>query len=490
MLLSLLCSLVVAGDAEPLGKLPVTHRVPAGWEAQKPRSSMRAAQYRVAGSEQSCVVYWFGAGNGGGKDANFDRWKSQFEEGAELEVVDVDVAPGVRASMMFVKGTYVAEVRPGSEQRLDEAGWTMFAAYLEVPEGPLYLKLVGPNAEIDPQRAAFVAWVESFRAANEGSDDVRFATDLERICLPKGRRVGAPGHAKVERYLEERLQGLGLAPYARSSFRLEYQQDGESFVNLVGVIPGTDRSLAPLLIGAHYDSVIDAPCADDNAAAVCIALDAALTLGPASLARDVVIALFDAEEPPFFHSEAMGSTRFFRDEKDARGFHAALILDLVGHDVMLPMPGGEAVADVMFVTGAESHAGIAAAVDPRTAREGLRVVATLNDYIGDMSDHHVFRENGVPYLFLSCGRWEHYHMPSDTVDRLNPAKMGRIADWLVEVARDLAAVDLEGGPPDGDFTLELECRSAAAVLAALGLPTPTTRDEMDAVAKALLDTGL
>jgi Zn-dependent M28 family amino/carboxypeptidase len=48
-----------------------------------------------------------------------------------------------------------------------------------------------------------------------------------------------------------------------------------SFCNLAGVIPGSNPHLAPLLVGAHYDSVIAAPCADDNAAAVAIAFSAA-----------------------------------------------------------------------------------------------------------------------------------------------------------------------------------------------------------------------
>lgn len=480
-------------------EVPVTHRIPAGWAPTPARSSMRLAQFVTApDSEHPVVVYWFGAGNGGGKAANFARWVGQFEEGVETEEAVLEVAAGVRAELLFAEGTYVAEVRPGSATRLHEPDWAMFAAFVAVPEGPLYIKLVGPRGELAPRRAEFTAWIESFRVAKEEGVVDRFAADLERICLENGRTVGSPGHREVEAYLEGRLNELGLAPYDGTSFRLEYERDDVSFVNLVAVLPGTDRALAPVLIGAHYDSVIDAPCADDNAAAVVIALEAARVLGDATRPRDVVIALFDAEEPPYFHSDAMGSTRFFHDDADARGFHAALILDLVGHDVALPIPGGDAVADAMFVTGAESHAGIAAAVEPRLAREGLRVVAALNDYVGDMSDHHVFRENGVPYLFLSCGRWEHYHMPTDTVDRLNPDKMGRIAEWLVEVARDVAAADLEGPPPDGDFTLELECRSISAVLASLdprvlaavGLSPPTTREEMDTVARALLDAGL
>ena len=99
----------------------------------------------------------------------------------------------------------------------------------------------------------------------------KLAKSLERdvlgIALEHGRRVGSEGHTIVEEYLLERLDEIGCEPYAGDSFSLPYLQDGELFTNIVGVIPGKDRSKQPLLIGAHYDSVIDAPCADDNAAA-------------------------------------------------------------------------------------------------------------------------------------------------------------------------------------------------------------------------------
>jgi len=38
------------------------------------------------------------------------------------------------------------------------------------------------------------------------------------------------------------------------------------------MVRGGDPDLAPLLVGAHFDSAIAAPCSDDNAAAVAIAL--------------------------------------------------------------------------------------------------------------------------------------------------------------------------------------------------------------------------
>jgi hypothetical protein len=102
------------------------------------------------------------------------------------------------------------------------------------------------------------------------------------------------------------------------------------------VIAGTDRRLPPLIIGAHYDSVIAAPSADDNAAAVAIALSSATALGATPRARDIVIALFDAEEPPYILGPDMGSVRFCASQTDAPAVHAALVLDLVGHGFTLP----------------------------------------------------------------------------------------------------------------------------------------------------------
>jgi hypothetical protein len=126
--------------------------------------------------------------------------------------------------------------------------------------------------------------------------------DVRAISLEEGRRVGMPGHAIVEEYLEDRLSEIGCEPYDGDSFRLPYRMKKMDFTNLIGVIPGRNRSKPPLLIGAHYDSVIDAPCADDNAAAVAIAL----------AAGDMV----NMDE------------RLDRD--------LALVMDLVGHDICVP----------------------------------------------------------------------------------------------------------------------------------------------------------
>ena len=104
--------------------------------------------------------------------------------------------------------------------------------------------------------------------------------------------VGFPGHRRARQVLCRRLREIGCEPWRRDDFEMPYEGDGESFCNLAGVVRGRDSRLAPLLVGAHYDSVIPAPCADDNAAAVAIALAVAAHLkksGP--LDRNLVVAM-------------------------------------------------------------------------------------------------------------------------------------------------------------------------------------------------------
>jgi hypothetical protein len=135
----------------------------------------------------------------------------------------------------------------------------------------------------------------------------RLRGDVEALATPAGREVGSAGHEQARGYLLGRLGELDLEPYAGAGFSLPYRVEHFEFSNLVAVVPGGDRSLPPLLLGAHYDTAGPLPGADDNAAAVAIALAVAERLRTAPGRRDVVFALFDAEEPTYYLTGAMGS---------------------------------------------------------------------------------------------------------------------------------------------------------------------------------------
>jgi len=348
--------------------------------------------------------------------------------------------------------------------------------------------------------------------------------DVEAICFPRGRLVGSPGHKKARKVLCARLEEIGCVPFRGDSFELPYQRSGQSFCNLIGVIPGSKPQLPPLLVGAHYDSAIAAPCADDNAAAVAIALSTGEHIAAdRELERDLIIAIFDAEECPYFSTGSMGSQRFYEDQRGDRTIHAAIIMDLVGHDVsihssmlgLVPQVGGilsklpglsdrdiplPVLHPLLFVTGTESHPDLPETLEDAGVTDGLKVIATLNSYVGDMSDHGVFRENGVPYFFLSCGHWAHYHQRSDTPDRLNYRKMERITRQVCGLLSSLDAQALKrrGNKARVCETLELEIASMrrsfgplwSLLLKRAGLADVGSRKEMDRLVGSILALGL
>ena len=341
--------------------------------------------------------------------------------------------------------------------------------------------------------------------------------DTAALAMEHGRRVGQPGHDIAIEYIRGRMEEIGLQPYIGESFMLPYhgkgfrrtssharydqisldmdeeeiwrqeltmelnQEDSEptweedsaeqSFCNLVGVIPGRDRSLPPLLVGAHYDSVIDAPCADDNATSVALNLAIAEAFVNHPLERDLIIAFFDAEEPPYFLGPCMGSNRFFEDHCADIQFAGVIVTDLIGHDLDVSGGGnrfggkipGMGLAtrhfkEFVFLMGAESD-GVFPEVVEKVAdgRKGLRVLPTLNRYVGNMSDHHAFEQAGQPFLFLSCAQGKYYHHPKDDLEWINFEKLAKISEFVRDL---LAQLDLTpaGNAPDAKDPYEFESR--------------------------------
>ncbi len=268
--------------------------------------------------------------------------------------------------------------------------------------------------------------------------------DVEKLASPGTRKVGSSGHAQAIQYLVQRMTQVGLQPYSGDSFELPYKVDSSAYTNLAGVWPGSDPSLSPLMLVAHYDTCGDQPGADDNAAAIAIWFGVLEILKGQNSNRDILILFPDAEEPPHFLSEHMGSTNFYETQLQHK-IHAGLVLDLVGHDTPL-----EGLEELLFIIGAESHPELADVLIRTDLPAGLKNIATLNQYVGDLSDHHVLRENHEPYLFFTCGRWEHYHQDTDRPEYLNYVKMGKISQYLASIIAALDVLDLHGSQAEYD----------------------------------------
>lgn len=268
----------------------------------------------------------------------------------------------------------------------------------------------------------------------------RVRADIAELTMYTDRRAGSNGHAAARAWASDRMSLLGLEPFTGLQYDVHYTEQGSDFANVVGIAPAASESTAdpqPVVLGAHYDTVPGSPGADDNAASLAVVAEVAARLMREPAERPVVVAIFDAEEPPYFHTRAMGSSRLVADHL-RQGVHSAVILDLVAHAV--PLEGLERLVALM---GAESHPAWAETV-LSVADGPLPVLTVPNQIMPDMSDHHAFRLAGSPYLFVTCGQGPHYHRHTDTLANLDLEKVVLVTDLVEALVRGAAATPFGG----------------------------------------------
>ncbi len=192
-----------------------------------------------------------------------------------------------------------------------------------------------------------------------------------------------------------------------------------------------------VIVAAHYDHLgrVGGDTyrgADDNAAAVAILIDVANAIVRSKPGgRGVLFAAFDAEEPPHFLTESMGSEHFARHPTITLDkIDMMVCMDLVGHAI-----GGEgmpeAVANSVFALGAERSEGTGAIVDGlASAVHGAHIRRVDAEVIPPLSDYDAFWRRDVPFMLLTNGRSSRYHTPEDTPEHLDYGKMAATARWL------------------------------------------------------------
>lgn len=256
---------------------------------------------------------------------------------------------------------------------------------------------------------------------------------VEALCSERtaGRAPGTPEGLAARAEVIAALRHAGLDP-------IEQAIGAINGANVLAALPGdVDRWV---VIAAHYDHLGKIGDdvfwgADDNAAAVAILVETARRLAAGRPSgRGVVIAAFDAEEPPHFLSGTMGSMRYAQEPLvPLERTDMMVCMDLVGHamgSADLPEP----VRNTVFALGAEKSTGTAELVRGVSA-DGVVVRPADADLVPPLSDYHAFYQREVPFLFLTSGRSRNYHTPSDTPDTLDHAKMAATADWLEGFAR-------------------------------------------------------
>lgn len=260
-----------------------------------------------------------------------------------------------------------------------------------------------------------------------------------------GRAPGSAGSDVARARIVKELEQAQVAPAGQDGFLHRAPNCGW---NVVARVPGSGPlAERAIVVGAHYDHLGHDEFgrtffgADDNAAAVAILVEVARALGRGPVAgRQVLLIAFDGEEPPHFSTGSMGSMAWVKQPTvPLTHIDQFVCMDLVGH-ALGPAAFPDAVRQSLFVLGAERSPGTAAVVEVCATRARGVVPRRMNmSVVPPLSDYLSFERAGVPSLFLTCGRWEHYHQVTDTPEKLDYPKIAATAAFLEDLVRTLAA---------------------------------------------------
>ena len=185
--------------------------------------------------------------------------------------------------------------------------------------------------------------------------------------------------------------------------------------NVMAVMPGWAEPDKVIVIGGHYDSIVEinwlpgpmvfAPGADDNASGAALVLELARVLSGVSLRKTVVFMAFSAEEQGLWGSYAAADS-FVSNGIDVE---AMLNFDMVAYD-----PD--------YLSQVELQSGEITGYRDVMADAATRVTSLTPEIIpmAPSSDHYAFYTRGFPIAKANEFAWYPYwHTNDDTSDKLN-----------------------------------------------------------------------
>ena len=250
-----------------------------------------------------------------------------------------------------------------------------------------------------------------------------------------------------------------LASFGYAVGRQEFSADGRLVRNLDATIEPLGDKTDPevIVVGAHYDSAPGTPGANDNGSGAAAVIELAQLLHDLDRksGKRIRFVLFVNEEPPYFMTEAMGSLRYARAlAQRGERVVAMYSLETIGFyssepaSQHYPAPfgliypdRGDFIAFVGMLAARPLLQETVRSFRAHTAFPSIGGVAPGFVPGIDWSDHWSFAEHGFPAVMVTDTaffRYPHYHLPSDTPDKVDGEMLARVVKGMERVIRDLA----------------------------------------------------
>jgi hypothetical protein len=282
---------------------------------------------------------------------------------------------------------------------------------------------------------------------------LRFTETLSSDAL-EGRATGTRGNEAARDFIQKRFETLGLLILGDAfahPFTATPDTEGAAPVNganVVGMIKGTTDGPV-LLITAHYDhlGVIDGEIyngADDNASGTAALIDVAQYFSRHKPVHDIVFAALDGEEIGLLGAHAL---------IDDPSVPMQRVVLNMNYDMVSRSEAGE-----LYVAGTFHNPDLLPLVERVAAEAPVKLIAGHDDpALGEaddwtsQSDHSVFHDAGIAFLYFGVEDHPGYHTPSDDYVNITPDFFARAGDTLVMAA--MAAdeeLDMIGGEKAAD----------------------------------------
>lgn len=281
----------------------------------------------------------------------------------------------------------------------------------------------------------------------------RIRDHLKTLTVDIGERsVRTPeSHARAAAYIESFYRSLGM-----ETARQPYPFGGKEVANITADIRFGGKTAKRYILGAHYDSLAGTVGADDNASAVAVQLEVAREL--AGSGQDVPPGLavrfvsFALEEPPAYETPQMGSRVYTRNaRRTGEKIDGMLCLEMVGYTCsepgcqQYPFPlmfmgypeTGNFIGIVGNLRSRRLTRSLAASFGKNPALPVVDVTIPLAGWLVPavrLSDHAPFWDEGYRAVMITDTaffRNPHYHLLSDTMDRLDFGFMAQLVESIV-----------------------------------------------------------
>ncbi len=138
---------------------------PTNWDWVETSSAMRKAQLKVVDaktkSSADVIFFHFGQGDGGGTQANVERWYGQFKEPRDqIKARSEKVTVGKhKVTYVEAEGTYLSGMPGGSQTPM--SGFALEGAIIESDQGSVFARMTGPKDLVKASISDFKKMVES-----------------------------------------------------------------------------------------------------------------------------------------------------------------------------------------------------------------------------------------------------------------------------------------------------------------------------------------